>query len=186
VEPIERALAGAELRVFRDTCIPTFSSISRSVEDALASSKSFLAYYSQNYRRSRPCQWELTTAFLSAPDPTQRIFVVNPESGFSHIDPFELRDALTPPSWVATPAALDALAADVAARVRVIDRPLGGTPRRPSPIWCGSRGIAAARFTGRTRELWALHSKLVKSDLALITGHAGPAHTQLRGMGGIG
>jgi len=67
VDPIERALTEAGLRVFRDTTdIAPSSSITRAVEAALASSKSLLAYYSRRYPRHRACQWELTAAFLGA------------------------------------------------------------------------------------------------------------------------
>jgi len=43
----------------------------------------------------------------------------------------------------------------------------------PSPAWHGGRGVRAKRFTGRTRDLWTLHSKLAASDMALITGRVG-------------
>jgi hypothetical protein len=74
-----------------------FASITNSIVVGLAHSRVLLAYYSQNYWRSRACQWELTAGFLAAQregDPRKRALVINPDDKAEHIHPVELRDEL--------------------------------------------------------------------------------------------
>jgi hypothetical protein len=80
--PIVEALSAEGLRVWFDAVIDyDFESITRAIQDGLAHSKAFIAYYSHAYAPRRACQWELTAAFLAAKregDPLRRILVLNP------------------------------------------------------------------------------------------------------------
>jgi hypothetical protein len=97
VLPLVEALGRRGLSVFLDQEeISEFAPITEKIRDALAQSKALLAWYSEAYPQSRPCQMELTAALLAAQtegDPRRRIFVINPESNGTHIEPLELRDA---------------------------------------------------------------------------------------------
>jgi len=76
--------------------IDEFAPITDAIRRGLAEAKALLAWYSADYPRSRPCQMELTAAFLAAQregDPRRRVLVVNPEGDPAHIEPIELRDA---------------------------------------------------------------------------------------------
>jgi hypothetical protein len=64
------------LAVYLDRAeILDFEGITGSIERGLARSKALLAYYSLLYPTRRPCQWELTAAFIAAQregDPRRR------------------------------------------------------------------------------------------------------------------
>ena len=95
------ALTRAGLRVFVDTAdIAPFQSITSRISGALKICKAMLIVYSTSYPVRRACQWELTQAFImTIDDPQQRdrIMVVNCADTFDHIQPVELRDALSMP-----------------------------------------------------------------------------------------
>src|SRR4051794_41095926 len=166
-----------------------FEGITGSIERGLARSKALLAFYSATYPTRRPCQWELTAAFLAAQrqgDPRRRVLVVNPEPGAGHIEPVELRDAL----FRAAPGAddrreLSALAEAVAAHVTELDGVLGEVQPLVSPMWHPEQRPESSRFVGRLTEMWALHSALQASEAGLITGAVGSV-AQVRGLGGVG
>jgi hypothetical protein len=82
-----------------------FESITHGIDAGLRASRGFVAFYSLDYPTRRACQYELTAAFVSAAqvgDPRGRLLALNPEPGYAHILPVELRDALiaTPASWI--------------------------------------------------------------------------------------
>src|SRR4051794_23183896 len=123
VARVVAALEGDGLAVYWDREeILDFARITGAIERGLARSKVLLAFYSATYPTRRPCQWELTAAFLAAQrlgDPRRRVLVVNPEPGTAHIEPVELRDALF--RAAPGPAGARELAAAVAVRVAEID-----------------------------------------------------------------
>src|SRR5215207_823615 len=151
-EPVRRlcyALADAGLRVWlEETHVPEFESITDTVEAALAGSKALLAYYSPTYPTKRPCQWELTAAYVAAErvgDPRLRVLVVNPELDAGHIEPVTLRDA----RFAAAPrdrAEMAALGQRVARHVGALHEPLGELRAPSEPIWHGEQPLASARF----------------------------------------
>src|SRR3954447_17165109 len=98
VAPFAEALRLCGLHVWLDeTEVADFASITRAIERGLARARALVAYYSRTYPTKRPCQWELTAAFLAAQrggDPLDRVLIINPEPGVEHIDPAELRDGL--------------------------------------------------------------------------------------------
>ncbi len=190
------ALTETGLRVWLDDAqIDTFTSISAAIEQGLERSRVLLAFYSHAYPLRRACQWELTVALLAAQraghDPRERILVVNPEPGIAHIEPVELRDALHAAAPAPAPAAdhkgWQALAARVASHLQGVSGELGALGVATRPAWHGRSAVGAARFVGRTRDMWAVHSALSAASVGLISGHstADPA-VKVAGMGGIG
>jgi tetratricopeptide (TPR) repeat protein len=187
------ALAARGLAVWLDEQgIETFASITAAIEHGLAHSKALLAFYSLAYPLRRACQWELTAGFVAAQraggDPRERVLVVNPEGDGEHVQPVQLRDEL----YAGAPAqddraGWDALAVRIAARLRRLDGMLGdlGVGRRP--LWVGRRPVEAARFVGRVRDMWAVHSALTAGQVGLISGKTtGDPAVKVAGMGGIG
>src|SRR4051795_10818967 len=122
VHPLAHALRECGLRVWLDdTEVAEFAGITRAIEKGLAHSPALLAFYSRTYPTKRPCQWELTAAFLAAQragDPRDRVLVINPESGAGHIEPVELRDALFVEALDDYPGAVKQVAERVAGRAR--------------------------------------------------------------------
>src|SRR5262245_14612690 len=90
VRPIADALVAAGLRLWFDAVVDNdFKSITNAIQQGLANSKALVAYYSRTYITRRPCQWELTAAFLAgqaAGDPLERILAINPQEDGSHIE----------------------------------------------------------------------------------------------------
>src|SRR5688500_1282994 len=136
---LAHALAAGGLRVFTDERIGVGNGITRTIEDALASSATFLAYYSAGYPSRWACQSELTAAFLAGQregDPTRRLIVVNPEPTTAHLYPVELADAkfvLAPP--VRDRASTADFVAAVRARVEAVTATFGDVRRNARPRW---------------------------------------------------
>jgi tetratricopeptide (TPR) repeat protein len=174
-----------------DMKIETFESISKSIETGVACSKALVAFYSRAYPTRRPCQWELTAAFVAAQregDPRRRVLVVNPEPDGEHVQPVELRDAL----YAAAPTeeddgrAYDAVARRIAMHVERLDCKLGDLGVSEQPSWFGRRPVGAAHFVGRVWDMWGVHSALTARDAGLITHARGDPAVKVTGMGGIG
>jgi len=75
--------------------IGDFAPITAKIRQGLAQSKALLAWYSEAYPKSRPCQMELTAGFVATQregDPRRRILVINPTSRAGHIEPLELEN----------------------------------------------------------------------------------------------
>ncbi|MFE3942705.1 TIR domain-containing protein [Streptomyces sp. NPDC059118] len=193
-----RVLRDQGLRVFLDDmAVDDFASITASISDALARSKTLLALYSTEYPRRRACQWELTSAYLAGQregDPRRRVLVINPEFSADHVHPVELRDAKHW-IWPAVPDALQRLAGQVAAHVAGIDSPLGtagrlagGHEAQPVPWLPAPARTGSARFTDRLAEQWRIHTALVRHRAPLVAqpGSGSGRTAQLRGMPGIG
>ena len=189
IRPLVQALRDQVLEVFVDESeVDRFARITTTVTEGLATSKVLLAWYSAAYPKSQACQWELTAAYLAAQragDPAQRILVVNPEEGFDHLYPGELRDALAAPA-PNDQAGLDELAHAVAARVGQVPGPLGAVAPLVPPRWLPVQGLGSNRFVGRLPELWRLHAALHPQTTRLTVGRAGPAVALVRGLGGVG
>ena len=168
--PIVEALRVRGLRVwFDETEISDFESITRSISEGLARSMALVAFYSDAYPTRRPCQWELTAAFLAAQhegDPRRRVLVINPESHATHIHPVELRDALFRrfPHEAGGVAGVAAIAESVRSALAALPGPLSDVRSTAQPPWYGGKGLGSNRFVGRVEALWRLHSSL--SDYA--------------------
>jgi TIR domain len=96
VRPLIDALTSRDVSVWFDQNeIDEFAPITDKIRHGLENSRAFLSWYSVDYPRSRPCQMELTAAFIAAQrqgDPRRLVWVVNPEPTSDHIQPVELRD----------------------------------------------------------------------------------------------
>ena len=140
-------------------------------------SKALLAWYSPDYPKSRPCQMELTAAFVAAQregDPRRRILVINPEAVAAHVEPVELRDEqqLPAPSDPNDAAGYADLAARIAAKLQPLQDVLGAIlPLTPPPQY-GLKLAGSNRFVGRLPDLWSVHSALHGAESAIITGAA--------------
>jgi Flp pilus assembly protein TadD len=173
-----------------DQTIETFESISAAIENGLARSKALVAFYSCDYPARRACQWELTAAFLAAQrhggDPRRRVLVVNPEQDAEHVQPVQLRDALSVPARSVDGDAHDELARRIAAHVKLLDGELGELGASARPSWFGRRPVGATHFVGRVTDMWEVHSALSAGEVGLITGARGDPAVKVTGMGGIG
>ncbi|CBS89807.1 tetratricopeptide repeat protein [Azospirillum lipoferum] len=190
VRPLVEELRRLGLSVWFDEHeIGDSDAITRSIVEGLGQARMLVAWYSRAYTRSRPCQWELTAAYLAAQheggDLSRRILVVNPEQGGDHIQPVELRDRLY------LEGGTDAVA-DLAGRIaRRLDRAatwIGDIRPLQAPSWlAGQRRIGSNRFVGRVPDLWSVHSGLTAAAVTVITGaRPGGDLVQVQGMGGIG
>jgi hypothetical protein len=189
VMPLVPALRRHGLTVWLDQSeIGEFAPITDKIRQGLGESKVLLAWYSEDYPQSRPCQMELTAALLAAQregDVRRRVLVVNPITSAAHIEPVELRDA----QYASAPsnaAGYDALAERVAAHVVDVQTPLGGISPIVPPGQYGRKLTGANRFVGRLPDLWRIHSTLHAIESAIVTGTATSALVFLSGLGGMG
>ncbi|WP_292368662.1 tetratricopeptide repeat protein [Methanoregula sp. UBA64] len=184
-----KALTDKGLKVwYDDKDIQDYVGITKSVEQGLAHSKILLAYYSHNYPKSRSCQYELTSAIITAHKignfPT-RVLAVNPEKGYDHIHPLVIRDELQPNRYLIS-GDYAQIADTINDHVQKISTVFEGIVRRENTVWYGKTGIGSRRFVGRFPAMWELHSALHENDFYMISKSHAPALVQLIGMGGIG
>jgi tetratricopeptide (TPR) repeat protein len=190
VQQILQALKTEGLNVWIDKSeISDYASITNSIVEGLAHSKVLLTYYSQNYWRSRACQWELTAGFLAAQregDPRKRVLVINPDEKAEHIHPVELRDELFQKA-PKDAEALKKLVLSVKNHVSGIKSAIGDIHALTKPSWYPpGMGTSYKRFVGRLPDMWRINSALHASVLPVITGAVGNDIVQLQGMGGLG
>ena len=193
VKQILESLRATGLKVWIDESdIDDYTSITRSIVNGLAQSKVLLAYYSINYLNSRPCQWELTAAFLAAQregDPCQRVLIINPEEETQHIYPVQLKDELF--QEIPVPAdseAINKLTSSVKAHVFGLTGTFKDIHALTPPRWYGAkkRGVGSNRFVGRINDMWKINSSLHADEFPIITGATVSAVVQVYGMGGVG
>ena len=189
IEPLLAALEQRGISVWLDRHeISDFAAITDTIRDGLASSRALLAWYSEEYPTSRPCQMELTAALLAAEregDPRRRVLVVNPAPSPAHIEPVELRDALyaSAPSDAAGYARLGQA---IARHVMTLDGPLGGLLPLVPPTQYGRTLTGSNRFVGRLPDLWRIHSALHARENAVVSATTAPGLAILSGLGGVG
>jgi hypothetical protein len=188
-QPLLDALAAAGVRVWRDvTDLPDNASITQEIRQGLASSKALIAFYSRDYPLSRPCQQEITAAWIAAQQmgdqPYRRVLVINPEAGFEHL-PKVLSEQQSM-GWPQDPAGFATLAGKIRQHVDCLAGVLAGAGAPGMPDYHGMAAVEAARFVGRVRELWDLHGQLTANLMSIITGVVGQAAAQVRGLGGNG
>lgn len=179
VLPMAEQLSRSGLRVFIDeTSIDPFASIQRRVQEGIAASTVFLAWYSRTYARSRACQWELGAAFNC--DAGERILVVNPEDGTQHILPRDLLERR-----VLRPTIELTLAEAITGELARHREPIGAVRgiERLRPI--GFQPIRSNRFVSRTTELWAIHDGLRDAARPMLS-DTPRSVVQVRGLPGTG
>lgn len=178
------ALTASGLRVWIDQReIGDFDAITDEIRKGVAHSKALLAWYSVDYPKSRPCQQELTAAFIAAQrlgDPRSRVLVINPETNATHVTPIQLADQQHP-------SAMDpsALATRIAVAVKGLEGTLGADSPALPPQY-GHRLTGSNRFVGRLKDLWVIHSGLFARESSIITGSEAPGIVQVTGLGGMG
>ena len=158
----------------------------------LATSKSFLIWASEGFFKSRACQTHLAMAWIArqqeASSASERILVVNAETGLKHIYPLHLRDRLIAPLSDQSDA-LDI--SELAERVDQCCTRLHGTlgglyPQAPAgwiePYDTVTHGPAF--FAGRERELWDIHDGLTQASRG-VHGHS-PSFIVVSGAPGLG
>jgi tetratricopeptide (TPR) repeat protein len=184
VRTFGNALEGLGLRTFVDErAIGAFDSITQEVEEAIAESLVFVAWYSHRYPERRACQLELQRAYIAAEgahEVGERIFAINPEIGFAHIHPATLRDARIP-----SEGAAEAIRGQVESVRARGGAPLGALTRLDAPTWIPQRRLGSPRFVGRVSELWDLHEHLQARKISQVTG-TGREEVALVGFGGMG
>ena len=198
-KPLLDALAAVGVDVWRDTArTEAGDAITPAVRNALARSRTLLAFYSEAYNDSPVCQWELATAWSAARaagEPTDRVLLVLPPgrnspqdvppTGGGHRPEFDAVGFRCP----AADAPVDAwreLAARLKARLdKVDDRTFQDLAKLDAPRFHLHRPDRSNRFVGRLADLWALDGLLHAGRHAISTGHADSA-AQVIGMGGIG
>ena len=178
------ALVASGIRVWIDQReIADFDSITDDIRRGIARSKALLAWYSAEYPKSRPCQQELTAAFIAAQrlgDPRRRVLVVNPEADAAHVTPIQLADQQHAPDTDPS-----VLAARIAAVVQHLEGQLGAGSATLPPQY-GHKLTGSSRFVGRLRDLWAIHSGLFARESSIISSNESPGIVQVTGLGGIG
>jgi tetratricopeptide (TPR) repeat protein len=189
VRPLVDALKSRGISVWFDQDeIEEFAPITDKIRHGLANSKALLAWYSVDYSRSRPCQMELTAAFIAAQregDPRQRVWLINPETTADHIQPVELRDeqyAKAPNSS----AEYARLADHIVKKLSGIKTHLDAAIPVLAPKQYGRKLVTTRDFVGRLPDLWKLHSALHGAESAIITGESPTGLAQVSGMGGVG
>jgi tetratricopeptide (TPR) repeat protein len=188
-QPLLNALREAGVHVWRDeTNIPENQPITPEIRESLAASKALIAFFSSTYLLSRPCQQELTAAWLAAQRagevPFRRVLVVNPEVTFDHLPTiFAEQQSI---GWPSTEEGFRALAARIGALVDPLNGTLESARLRLHDAYYGMTPVEAVRFVGRLSELWHLHGLLTANRTSIVSGVVGQAVAQVRGLGGNG
>ena len=188
VYPFAEALtaAGIEVWIDREEIDPLDDFPAR-IREGIAKCQAFLAWYSPEYSQSTYCQKELTAAWICAQRLTRnvlsRILIVNPKDGVAHIALGDVgkQSYLTAPKDVASETAsiqsiqqkLAGLSGDFAA-VREFE----------PPVWHPEPQQGSARFVGRLREIWAIHTVL--NPVGISRHENASVVAQLQGLGGVG
>lgn len=137
---------------------------------------------------SKPCQQELTTAWLAAQkvgeDAGRRIWIVNPEPTLAHI-PELFRDQQIP-HLTTDGSQVAALAQGIKDRLDRLEVTSLGNGMRELPAYYDMSPVQFKRFVGRATEMWDLHGNLTANRLSIITGIYGQPLAQVRGLGGNG
>jgi len=188
VDPFVEGLTKAGINVWMDREeIEGFDDFPQRIRDGLGQSHALLAWYSPEYALSTFCQKELTAAWICSQrlshNVLSRILVVNPVASVAHIALGDVahQNFLTVPKDVSSQAAC----------IHAIRRRLAGLSDDFSavrelkpPEWHPSRQQGTARFVGRLRELWSIHTVL--NPVGISDHENTNLVIQLRGLGGIG
>ena len=173
------ALRAEGLTVWMDESdVGAFEHIHDRVAGGIAGSRALLAWYSRHYAASRPCQWELSAAWLC--EGGGRILVVNPEADDEHIRPRSLLNR----AYLGA-GDLAAVARRVKAHLARFASSIGDAVSFSQPLHYGRQLTGSNRFLGRNEHFWSIHDALSESGAAMLTG-AARSVVQLRGFGGVG
>ena len=161
--------------------VGAFEHIHDRVASGIAGSRAVLAWYSQHYAASRPCQWELGAAYLY--EDGERILVLNPEQGDGHIQPRTLLERLYVPRTALCD--LPAVARQIKSHVARFASPIGDSISFSQPLHYGRQLTGSNHFVGRLEQFWKIHKALSESRATMLT-QTVRSVAQLRGFGGVG
>lgn len=179
VRALAAVLEAEGLTVWMDAAnVEAFEHIHDRVASGIANSRAVLAWYSQNYADSRPCQWELSAAWLCRDG--ERILVVNPESFDHHVQPRSLVNR-----FYLGAGDFPAIARQVKSHIARFNSSIGDGVSFSQPMHYGRQLAGSNHFVGRIPKLWELHDALTTSDATMLTGIT-RSIAQLRGFGGVG
>jgi TIR domain-containing protein/tetratricopeptide repeat protein len=179
VHALAAVLKAEGLTVWMDESnVDAFNHIHDRVASGIANSRAVLAWYSQNYATSRPCQWELSAAWLC--EDGERILVVNPEPHDHHVQPRSLVNRL----YVGA-SDFPAIARQVKSHIARFNSLIGDSVSFSQPMHYGRQLTGSNHFVGRIPKLWELHDALTRSGATMLTGTT-RSIAQLRGFGGVG
>jgi hypothetical protein len=179
VRELVAALRAEGLTVWLDESdVGAFQHIHDRVASGIAESRALLAWYSRNYAASRPCQWELSAAWVC--EGGDRILVVNPHGDDKHIRP----RSLVRRSYLGA-ADLTDVARKVKSRLADFASAIGDDNSFSQPLHYGRQLVGSNHFVGRDDLLWKIHDALSESGAAMLTGSMRSV-VQLCGFGGVG
>lgn len=179
VRELAAALRAEGLAVWMDESeVGAFDHIHDRVASGIAESRAVVAWYSRHYAASRPCQWELSAAWVC--EGGERILVVNPDSDDRHIRPRSLVNRA-----YLSAEDLHAVARQVKNRLGSFATSIGDGGSFSQPMQYGRQLVGSNHFVGRDDLLWKIHDGLSKSGAAMLTG-AARSVVQLCGFGGVG
>jgi len=188
VYPFVEALtaAGVEVWIDREEIDPLDDFPAR-IREGLAQCHALLAWYSPEYAQSSYCQKELTAAWICAQRLTRnvlsRILVVNSEENVAHMALGDVgrENYLTVPKDLASQIAC---IGSIRQRLGALSDDFAAVRELKPPKWYPSAQQGSARFVGRLRELWEIHTAL---NPVVISQHENAnVVVQLRGLGGVG
>lgn len=181
-----RRLEAAGLSVFYDADdIHDGDQITSTASAALANASAFVVWYSSMYPTRQACRWELTTA-TRIDAAMDRIIAINPEADGAHLTGTPLKDTrIAACPEAADDAAWALVVNDIVGTVQAANGTTFGEIVEAPVDWFPERLRPAAHFTGRLRELWALHQLLTAHALTGQQQAVGSA-VMVDGMAGSG
>ena len=188
VYPFADALVEAGVDVWIDKeGIDPLEDFPARIRDGLARSHALLAWYSPEYAQSSYCQKELTAAWICAGrltrDVLSRIFILNPQEGVDHIalGDVERENYLTAPDDA---SALAVCVGTIRKRLEGLVHDFAAVREFRPPAWHPSPLQGSARFVGRLKDLWRIHTRL--NPVGISPHEDTHVVVQLTGMGGVG
>ena len=178
------ALTAANITYFRDEeRREDDASIQKTIENGLANSRLFLAWYDPSYLQSKACAWEFSRALLAAQlsgSGLQRIIAVDPSGTFNHILPTTLLDQ----ARVVSGDDVTALIQHLMLRLNAISTPFGSIAAGSNAGWYERDRPTHPTWVGRAGDLIKLFHQLDVGRLGMFAGERAPV--AITGWGGEG
>ena len=160
-EALRATLVSRGQRVFLDVIEgEIWAPLSRSIEQALARSRTLVALVTKNFPVSPHCREELHVALSAAyqldEGETSRVMAVVQGVSADEVRPTQLTTYRLPHSGLPSAELAKSIVRNVAAH----DRLIGDAPAPPSPKWYPREQVGDRFFRGRYAELWDIHTGL--------------------------
>lgn len=188
VAEFKELLEKANISVWLDTDrVSAGENFTQCIAEQLPNCRGLIAWYSPDYRDSRACQWELTSAYLASQqkgNAWERILVINTENNHKHI---LLPSGLSGQVWISTQGDSKTEFRDgVYHWLSRIGSTFGPLATRVRPIWFGRSAEHAPHYLGRTLDMWKIDAQLNAGSDVMATGGDSIMSLQVRGIGGTG